>query len=743
MYKFFIKFFFFMLTAVIVASVYISYFGIETDKFDHLIKEKANKVNNYTVLKFRKTKIYFNPSELGLVVKLKNPKVLVKNNEFSLSKLYLFLPVKSFFNSDFLLKKAEIGFVENDIKDLTKIVNAFLPKIIAKKINKIFSKGTLSGEFTIPFTLDGNLDSNYSFSGKILNATLNLTNELVIKNLSTEIDQTKNKNNKDLIEIKIKKGSIYNIDLADSLINLKLDNGVTNVKSYLKTAGKLNYKQVKKISSLLSINLDYLKDVNSNFNLTTIVNFDLKNIFNIKNLSYSTEGEILYLKVKTAKKEIIKKYLPDYDSNITMKNTKVKITKNKKKRLVDIDGYAKVKNSFDNFKINTVYDYKKNTSSVNGTVNLTNSKILIPQLNYTKDDGKKTEVKFDVKFIENKYYNIHEFRFISNNNKIILLNLKLNKKFEVNNFKKIEIVTFASNLKNNDFIVKKRDKISVYGDVFDAGPLLKALFKKTKGNAFSKKFTSDIKISFKKAITGPGDSLVDIAMIASIKNGSFNKLSMKGNFSEKEIIEMSLYQGDAEKKTFQLISDRAKPFIKNFDFIKGFEGGKLVYESTILKDKSESVLLISEFKVSKVPALAQLLTLASLRGIADTLSGEGISFESFEMKSNTKGNMMNIDDVLAIGPAVSILLSGYVDKGKLVSLRGTLVPATKLNEIIASIPVVGNILVGKKTGEGVVGVSFKMKGHPTDIKTTVNPIKTLTPRFIVRAVEKMKKRKEE
>jgi len=52
-------------------------------------------------------------------------------------------------------------------------------------------------------------------------------------------------------------------------------------------------------------------------------------------------------------------------------------------------------------------------------------------------------------------------------------------------------------------------------------------------------------------------------------------------------------------------------------------------------------------------------------------------------------------------------------------------------------------LVGKKTGEGVVGVSFKMKGPPKDIKTTVNPIKTLAPRFIVRAVEKMKKKKSE
>ena len=192
-----------------------------------------------------------------------------------------------------------------------------------------------------------------------------------------------------------------------------------------------------------------------------------------------------------------------------------------------------------------------------------------------------------------------------------------------------------------------------------------------------------------------------------------------------------------------MISDRARPFIKNFNFIKGFEDGKLEYESTITKEETNSNLLITDFKVSEVPALAKLLTLASLQGIADTLSGDGIRFDSFEMKSNSKGNIMNIEDALAMGPAVSILLSGYVDKGKVVSLRGTLVPATKLNSIIASIPLIGDILVGKKTGEGVVGVSFKMKGPPKDIKTTVNPVKTLTPRFIVRAVEKMKKKKSE
>ena len=63
-----------------------------------------------------------------------------------------------------------------------------------------------------------------------------------------------------------------------------------------------------------------------------------------------------------------------------------------------------------------------------------------------------------------------------------------------------------------------------------------------------------------------------------------------------------------------------------------------------------------------------------------------------------------------------------------------------INKTIAKIPLLGDILVGDKIGEGVFGVSFKIKGPPKNLDTKVNPIKTLTPRFIVRAVEKMKKK---
>ena len=121
------------------------------------------------------------------------------------------------------------------------------------------------------------------------------------------------------------------------------------------------------------------------------------------------------------------------------------------------------------------------------------------------------------------------------------------------------------------------------------------------------------------------------------------------------------------------------------------------------------------------------------------LTGEGIRFTDLEMKFSKKDKLTTIEEMYAIGPAISILLDGYIESEKTISLRGTLVPATTINKTIASIPLLGNILVGKKAGEGIFGVSFKVKGQPKDLKTSVNPIKTLTPRFITRTLEKIKK----
>ena len=61
---------------------------------------------------------------------------------------------------------------------------------------------------------------------------------------------------------------------------------------------------------------------------------------------------------------------------------------------------------------------------------------------------------------------------------------------------------------------------------------------------------------------------------------------------------------------------------------------------------------------------------------------------------------------------------------------------SNINKFLSKIPVVGEIIIPKEVGEGLFGVSFKIKGKPGNLKTTVNPVRTLTPRFIQKALEK-------
>ena len=194
------------------------------------------------------------------------------------------------------------------------------------------------------------------------------------------------------------------------------------------------------------------------------------------------------------------------------------------------------------------------------------------------------------------------------------------------------------------------------------------------------------------------------------------------------ILDIKMTNDESGKKFLEVYSDLTKPLLTQYDFFKGLTGGKLLYTSLISDNLSTSKLQIENFKVINAPGMVKLLSLADLGGLADLAEGEGLSFNLLEIKmEKTKGNL-KLDEILAIGPSISVLMEGYQNKN-LTSLRGTLVPAKTLNNIISKIPVIGDIVIPKEVGEGLFGISFKLKGPPGKIKTTINPIRTLTPKI--------------
>ena len=180
------------------------------------------------------------------------------------------------------------------------------------------------------------------------------------------------------------------------------------------------------------------------------------------------------------------------------------------------------------------------------------------------------------------------------------------------------------------------------------------------------------------------------------------------------------------------------PLLTEYSFFEGLSDGKLLFSSVIEGVYSNSKLKIEDFKVINAPGMVKLLSLADLGGLADLAEGEGLSFDVLEISLIDDDSFIKFDEIYAVGPSISVLMEGYKDKSGLISLKGTLIPAKNLNKLISKIPVIGDIVIPKEVGEGLFGISFKMKGKPGKIKTTINPIKTITPRFLQKIIDRNK-----
>ncbi len=345
----------------------------------------------------------------------------------------------------------------------------------------------------------------------------------------------------------------------------------------------------------------------------------------------------------------------------------------------------------------------------------------------------------------NKNLNIKNFVINEENNNIKIKNLSLN---NFNQIIKIDQANFNfldTEGKKNNYNIKKVEgqNYLIDGTSFNANSLISNLLDsddKKENNLFENNVS--VNLNFEEVYFDKIHFVKDLNGKINIINNKVEEADILAIYNNSQNIKFTIRTNDQGEKITTLFSSKAKPLVDRYKFIKGFNDGREGYLDfySLKKDGvSTSKLVIDNFKVKEIPALAKLLALASLQGIADLLTGEGIRFTDFEMNFTNQDKLMRIQELYAIGPAISILLEGYIEEDKLISLRGTLVPATTINRSIASIPLLGDLLIGKKVGDGVFGVSFKIKGLPKDLETTVNPIKTLTPRFITRTLEKIKK----
>ena len=712
----------FIILLALVTSI-LSTTGIQTDRFNRLIINKIEQKKNIK-LKLQAIDFKLDLKNLSLFLETNQPKISYKDVLIPSKNIKVYIDFLSLLKTELKIKKINITLNKLNIDQLGKISKLIKPSNFKNFIRNKIENANIASEIEIFFTNEGTI-KNFIIKGNVENFEANILQSYYISKTNFSFFADKE-------DVLIKKifGNIDTIKISSGDIKLDLRDGL-KLKSNFDTAINLDNEKIKLFKKILN-NQSFIKDIQflrGNFNNNIVI--DLDKTYKIKNYNYNLSGQIQKSEIKFEK--IIKNsYINEELNKIFLSDSKFNLHLSPKNLKLDGEGDYSFDNlEFSKFSLkNQLIDEQLNIITEFDYKNSLN----LDFINYKKSKKTNAKVFLDIKKNKN-LFNIRKINFID---KDILINFE-NLQFEEKNLLSLKAAKIKT--PHNDFSISWDKKIIIEGNKFDAINLPKFLIQQSNEN-FLKKINKIIEINFKNINAPLSEKISDFRLIGKIEKGQFVKITSKGDFGGNNFLDISMKKSEnSDTRFLEVYSDLPRPLLTEYSFFNGLSGGKLLFTSLIDNSKSNSKLKIENFNVINAPGLIKLLSLADLGGLADLAKGDGLSFDILEMDVEKEKGYLKINEILALGPSMSIFIEGYQDQKGLISLRGTLVPAKTLNNLISKIPVVGKIVIPQEVGEGLFGVSFKMKGPKNNIKTTINPIRTLTPRFIQKIVDRKKNSK--
>ena len=724
-----------ILILLLSTFLYLSFVGFQTNKFNKEIESYINKFTNQLNVKIESIFLKFDLNKQALLLETRSPSIQIDNQIIDINKIALNINPLSIMSDDLEIKDINVLSNDLEIKNLLQVIKNY------SDINNNFFLEGLSEKGTVV--------ANVNF--EIANKKIKNLNGILIGNKLSYVDKQSGVIDKINFEINFneKEIKVFNLDfnissipIILSNISIKPQNGEllnildisSNKELKFDGEGEIKISSIDKNKTIPLLNqLNLKRDFISELQGSLDINFDYSFIV-LQDLKVSNFNSNINIIVK----DLVGNLRNNYQIkkiNLDIKKIKIKESKifanisNGKLKKLSFEGLYSLNNDgkFKKLQFDNAYEkIIKSNFFLEADFNLK-----LDAINY-HDPNNLIKLKGNLSFNKKDLY-FDQLVFEQDKSLLKISKLQISKNV-VQDFENISLLTVIEDNVTNQFeITKSKTGILIDGDVYDATKLIQTIIDSDNQKFFY--FDTKLEIRLKNLIKS-NNNLRDFIMIGQLKSGNLVNLSSKVEDDIGSFLDIN-YNNKDNESTLKIFSTNPLLLLEEFSFFEGIRNGELEFEYLTSETSKTGSLKIKSFNLKEAPIFAKILSLADLRGLFDALSNEGIFFEQLEILFSVKGDELKIDEVFVNGPSLSLLMDGYIDQeSKLVSLSGDLIPAKMINSVISKIPVIGGVLVGdQKKGEGIFGVSFKIKGLPGNIKTTVNPIKTITPRFITRHLE--------
>ena len=274
-----------------------------------------------------------------------------------------------------------------------------------------------------------------------------------------------------------------------------------------------------------------------------------------------------------------------------------------------------------------------------------------------------------------------------------------------------------------------RFDVSVAGDYLDVSPFVRGSLSGTAGGIdVPLRLTSSVK----RFALNEGYVLKESEFLFSHDGAGITQASLTGIKGEG-IFNVEL-KTDKDLRTLEVdIPSASDAAFALFD-IQSFQGGRLILSADLPAVGAEGPLTgtaqIDNLVILDAPIMTTMLSLASLQGLVDALDGNGLKFNSLKAPFSYTDGRLSVREARAAGAGLGMTANGEIDFDlKALDLDGVLVPAYTANSLLGSIPLIGDIFVGKK-GEGIFALNYTVQGPFSQAQVAVNPLSALTPGFL-------------
>ena len=177
---------------LVIAILYLSIFGIKTDKFNKQINNSFSKINKKINLSLNDIKYLLNPLNLTIDIKTKNPVISIEGRSLGIKAIQTNIALKSLINNQFSIDYLQFKTKEIKLNDIIALGRIFQNSPQLFVLNTVIKDGFITANVSLNFDENGKVKENYKIEGFVKEAKINFLNQIKIKNLDFNFDINQN-----------------------------------------------------------------------------------------------------------------------------------------------------------------------------------------------------------------------------------------------------------------------------------------------------------------------------------------------------------------------------------------------------------------------------------------------------------------------------------------------------------------------------------------------------------------------